>query len=142
MDISKGIPLTTSLSRSIADLNLPQVKRSSSFAQTLGDAAEGLRKAEAVARGESRLDADNSPEKAFKTVMKDGQLVATIYKSGVVEVSDKFADKLRNLNLPSDVSGQLGTIRAAMIADAVDGEISDVTSSSSLFSQSRFSITA
>lgn len=141
MDISKGIPLSTNVSRRIADLNLPQVKFPPNFARTLGDAAEGLRKAEAIARGESRLDADNSPEKAVKTVIKDGQLVATIYKSGVVEVSNKFADKLRNLNLPSDASSQLGTIRAAMIADAVGGEISDVTSSSH-FSHARFSITA
>lgn len=100
MDISKGIRLTTNMSRSIADLNLPQVKLPANFAHTLENVAEDLRKAEAVGRGEGRLVADNSPENAVQTVVKNNQLVATIYKSGVVEISNQFAENLRNLSLP------------------------------------------
>lgn len=133
MDISKGIRLTTNMSRSIADMNLPQVKLPANFAHTLENVAEGLRKAEAVGRGEGRLVADNSPENAVQTVVKNNQLVATIYKSGVVEISNKFAENLRNLSLPDS-----GAIRATMIAEAVGGEVLDV---GSLSSQSRFSTT-
>lgn len=71
MDISKGIRLTTNMSRSIADLNLPQVKLPANFAHTLENVAEDLRKAEAVGRGEGRLVADNSPENAVQTVVKN-----------------------------------------------------------------------
>lgn len=133
MDISKGIRLTTNMSRSIADLNLPQVKLPANFAHTLENVAEYLRKAEAVGRGEGRLVADNSPENAVQTVVKNNQLVATIYKSGVVEISNQFAENLRNLSLPDS-----GAIRATMIAEAVGGEVLDVRS---LSSQSRFSTT-
>lgn len=133
MDISKGIRLTTNMSRSIADLNLPQVKLPANFAHTLEKVAEDLRKAEAVGRGERRLVADNSPENAVQTVVKNNQLVATIYKSGVVEISNQFAENLRNLSLPDS-----GAIRATMIAEAVGGEVLDVRS---LSSQSRFSTT-
>ncbi|NWF07127.1 MULTISPECIES: hypothetical protein [Pseudomonas] len=133
MDISKGIRLTTNMSRSIADLNLPRVKLPSYFAHALENVAEDLRKAEAVGRGEGRLVADNSPQNAVQTVVKNNQLVATIYKSGVVEISNQFAENLRNLRLPDS-----GTIRATMIAEAVGGEVLDVRS---LSSQSRFSTT-
>lgn len=135
MDISKGIRLTTNMSRSIADMNLPQMKRPANFAHTLEDVAEGLRKAEAVGRGEGRLVADNSPENAVRTVVKNNQLVATIYKSGVVEVSNQFAENLRNLSLPDS-----GAIRATMIAEAVGGEVLDGPSRSPS-SQSRLSTT-
>jgi len=133
MDISKGIRLTTNMSRSIADLNLPQVKLPANFAHTLEGVAEDLRKAEAVGRGEGRLVADNSPENAVQTVVKNNQLVATIYKSGVVEISNQFAENLRNLSLSDS-----GATRATMIAEAVGGEVLDVRS---LSSQSRFSTT-
>lgn len=141
MDISKGIPLTTK-SRSIADLNLPLVKPPASFAHQLEASAEALRKAEAVERGIGRLAADNSPHNAVQVVMKDDQRVATIYKSGVVEISNQYAEQLKGLNLPSDGSSNLGSIRAAIIAKAVSGEILDVKASASASSQSRFSITA
>lgn len=121
MDVSKGIPLTTNMSRSIAEMNFPQAKLPANFAHTLKNVAEDLRKAEAVERGEGRLVADNSPENAVKTVMKNNQLVATIYKSGVVEVSSQFSGTLRNLSIPSGASNHLGVIRAAMIAEAVGG---------------------
>lgn len=133
MDISKGIRLTTNMSHSIADLNLPLVKLPANFAHTLENVAEDLRKAEAVGRGEGRLVAENSPENAVQTVVKNNQLVATIYKSGVVEISNQFAGNLRNLSLPDS-----GAIRATMIAKAVGGEVLDVRS---LSSQSRFSTT-
>ncbi|MFY2642513.1 hypothetical protein ACOTDF_13245 [Achromobacter insuavis] len=141
MDISKGIPLTTR-SRSIADLNLPLVKPTANFAHDLAASAEALRKAEAVERGIGRLEADNSPQNAVQVVMKGDQRVATIYKSGVVEVADQYAEQLKGLNLPSDASSNLGSIRAAMIAKAVSGEILDLKTSSPASSQSRFSITA
>ncbi|WMD22345.1 hypothetical protein RAS12_08180 [Achromobacter seleniivolatilans] len=141
MDISKGIPLTTR-SRSIADLNLPLVKPTANFAHNLEASAEALRKAEAVERGIGRLDADNSPENAVKVVMKGDHRVATIYKSGVVEITNQYAEQLKGLNLPSDASSNLGSIRAAIIAQAVSGEILDLKPSSSASSQSRLSITA
>lgn len=141
MDISKGIPLTTR-SRSIADLNLPLVKPAANFAHDLAASAEALRKAEAVERGIGRLEADNSPQNAVQVVMKGDQRVATIYKSGVVEVADQYAEQLKGLNLPSDAFSNLGSIRAAMIAKAVSGEILDLKASSPASSQSRFSITA
>lgn len=121
MDISKGIPLKTR-SRSIADLNLPLVKPTANFAHDLAASAEALRKAEAVDRGIGRLEADNSPQNAVQVVMKGNQRVATIYKSGVVEVTDQYAERLKGLNLPSDESSNLGSIRAAMIAKAVAGK--------------------
>lgn len=141
MDISKGIPLTTR-SRSIADLNLPLVKPAANFAHDLAASAEALRKSEAVERGIGRLEADNSPQNAVQAVMKGDQRVATIYKSGVVEVTDQYAEQLKGLNLPSDASSNLGSIRAAMIAKAVSGEILDLKTASPASSQSRFSITA
>lgn len=141
MDISKGIPLTAR-SRSIADLNLPLVKPTANFAHDLAASAEALRKAEAVERGIGRLEADNSPQNAVQVVMKGDQRVATIYKSGVLEVADQYAEQLKGLNLPSDASSNLGSIRAAMIAKAVSGEILDLKTSSPASSQSRFSITA
>ena len=141
MDISKGIPLTTR-SRSIADLNLPLVKPSANFAHNLAASAEALRKAEAVERGIGRLEADNAPQHAVKAVMKGDQRVATIYKSGVVEFTSQYAEQLKSLNLPNDASSQLGSIRAAMIAKAVGGEILDLNTSSSAASQSRLSVTA
>ena len=136
MDISKGIPVTTK-SRSIADLNLPLVRPSVNLSHNFEAAIEAARKAEEVERGIGRLEADNSPKNAVKTVMKGNQLVATIYKSGVVEIANQFAGKLKNLNLPNDASSQLGSIRAAMIAKAVGGEILDVNASSSASWQSR-----
>lgn len=141
MDISKGIPLTTR-SRSIADLNLPLAKPTANFAHDLAASAEALRKAEAVERGIGRLEADNSPQNAVQVVMKGDQRVATIYKSGVVEITDQYAEQLKGLNLPSDASSNLGSIRAAMIAKAVSGEILDLKTASPASSQSRFSITA
>ena len=141
MDISKGIPLTTT-SRSIADLNRPLVKPPANFAHDLAASAEALRKAEAVERGIGRLEADNSPQNAVQVVMKGDQRVATIYKSGVVEVTDQYAEQLKGLNLPGDVSSNLGSICAAMIAKAVNGEILDLKTSAPASSQSRFSITA
>jgi hypothetical protein len=141
MDISKGIPLTTR-SRSIADLNLPLVKPTANFAHDLAASAEALRKAEAVEQGIGRLEADNSAKNAVQVVMKGDQRVATIYKSGVVEVADQYAEQLKGLNLPGDASSNLGSIRAAMIAKAVSGEILDLKTSSPASSQSRFSITA
>ncbi|WP_315139299.1 hypothetical protein [Achromobacter marplatensis] len=141
MDISKGIPLTVK-SRSIADLNLPLVKPTANFAHNLEASAEALRKAGAVERGMARIEADNSPQNAVKAVMKGDQRVATIYKSGVIEITDQYAEQLKGLNLPSDASSNLGSIRAAIIAKAVGGEILDLKASSSAASQSRFSITA
>lgn len=141
MDISKGIPLTVK-SRSIADLNLPLVKPTANFAHDLEASAEALRKAEAVERGMARIEADNSPQNAVKAVMKGDQRVATIYKSGVIEITDQYAEQLKGLDLPSGASSNLGSIRAAIIAKAVGGEISDLKASSSAASQSRFSITA
>lgn len=141
MDISKGIPLTVK-SRSIADLNLPLIKPTANFAHNLEASAEALRKAEAVERGMARIEADNSPQNAVKAVMKGDQRVATIYKSGVIEITDQYAEQLKGLDLPSDASSNLGSIRAAIIAKAVGGEISDLKASSSAASQSRFSITA
>lgn len=141
MDISKGIPLTVK-SRSIADLNLPLVKPTANFAHNLEASAEALRKAEAVERGMARIEADNSPQNAVKAVMKGDQRVATIYKSGVIEITDQYAEQLKGLNLPSDASSNLGSMRAAIIAKAVGGEILDLKASSSAASQSRFSITA
>jgi hypothetical protein len=141
MDISKGIPLTVK-SRSIADLNLPLVKPRANFAHNLEASAEALRKAEAVERGMARIEADNSPQNAVKAVMKGDQRVATIYKSGVIEITDQYAEQLKGLNLPSDASSNLGSMRAAIIATAVGGEILDLRASSSAASQSRFSITA
>ncbi|WP_315134609.1 hypothetical protein [Achromobacter marplatensis] len=141
MDISKGIPLTVK-SRSIADLNLPLDKPTANFAHNLEASAEALRKAEAVERGMARLPADNSPQNAVKAVMKGDQRVATIYKSGVIEITNQFAEQLKGLDLPSDASSNLGSIRAAMIAKAVGGEILDLKATSAAASQSRFSITA
>lgn len=141
MDISKGIPLTVK-SRSIADLNLPLVKPTANFAHNLEASAEALRKAEAVERGMARIEADNSPQNAVKAVMKGDQRVATIYKSGVIEITDQYAEQLKGLNLPSDASSNLGSMRAAIIAKAVGGEILDLKASSSAASQSRFSIMA
>ncbi|CAB3659781.1 hypothetical protein [Achromobacter kerstersii] len=141
MDVSKGIPLTVK-SRSIADLNLPLVKPTANFAHNLEASAEALRKAEAVERGMARIEADNSPQNAVKAVMKGDQRVATIYKSGVIEITDHYAEQLKGLDLPSDASSNLGSIRAAIIAKAVGGEILDLKASSSSASQSRFSITA
>lgn len=141
MDISKGIPLTVK-SRSIADLNLPLVKPTAHFAHNLEASAEALRKAEAVERGMARLEADNSPQNAVKAVMKGDQRVATIYKSGVIEITNQYAEQLKGLDLPSDASSNLGSIRAAIIAKAVGGEILDLKASSSAASQARFSITA
>lgn len=141
MDISKGIPLTVK-SRSIADLNLPLVKPTANFAHNLEASAEALRKAEAVERGVARIEADNSPQNAVKAVMKGDQRVATIYKSGVIEITNQYAEQLKGLDLPSDASSNLGSIRAALIAKAVGGEILDLKASSSAASQSRFSITA
>ena len=141
MDISKGIPLTVR-SRSIADLNLPLIKPTANFAHDLEASAEALRKAEAVERGVARMEADNSPQNAVKAVMKGDQRVATIYKSGVIEIADQFAAQLKGLDLPSDASSNLESIRAAIIAKAVGGEILDLKASSSAASQSRFSITA
>ncbi|TQJ93484.1 hypothetical protein [Achromobacter sp. SLBN-14] len=141
MDISKGIPLTVKY-RSIADLNLPLVKPTANFAHNLQASAEALRKAEEVERGMSRLPADNSPQNAVKAVMKGDQRVATIYKSGVIEITDQYAEQLKGLDLPSDSSSNLGSIRAAIIAKAVGGEILDLKATSAATSQSRFSITA
>ncbi|WP_158685854.1 hypothetical protein [Achromobacter spanius] len=141
MDISKGISLTTK-SRSIADLNLPLVKPSANFAHNLEASAEALRKAEAVERGMARIQADNSPQNAVKVVMKGDQRVATIYKSGVIEITDQYAEQLKGLDLPSDASNNLGTIRAGLIAKAVGGEILDLKTTSAAASQSRFSVTA
>lgn len=141
MDISKGIPLTMK-SRSIAELNLPLVKPTANFAHNLEASAEALRKAEAVERGMPRIEADNSPQNAVKAVMKGDQRVATIYKSGVIEITDQYAEQLKGLNLPSDASSNLGSMRAAIIAKAVGGEILDLKESSSVASQSQFSITA
>ncbi|MGO4401837.1 hypothetical protein [Achromobacter sp. PAB15] len=141
MDVSKGIPLTVK-SRSIADLNLPLVKPTANFAHNLEASAEALRKAEAVERGMARIEADNSPQNAVKAVMKGDQRVATIYKSGVIEITNQYAEQLKGLDLPSDASSNLGSIRAAIIAKAVGGEILDLKASSSAASQSRFSITA
>lgn len=141
MDVSKGIPLTVK-SRSIADLNLPLVKPTANFAHNLEASAEALRKAEAVERGMARIEADNSPQNAVKAVMKGDQRVATIYRSGVIEITDHYAEQLKGLDLPSDASSNLGSIRAAIIAKAVGGEILDLKASSSSASQSRFSITA
>lgn len=141
MDVSKGIPLTVK-SRSIADLNLPLVKPTANFAHNLEASAEALRKAEAVERGMARIEADNSLQNAVKAVMKGDQRVATIYKSGVIEITDQYAEQLKGLDLPSDASSNLGSIRAAIIAKAVGGEILDLKASSSAASQSRFSITA
>lgn len=141
MDISKGIPLTVK-SRSIADLNLPMVKPTANFAHNLQASADALRKAEAVERGMARLPADNSPQNAVKAVMKGDQRVATIYKSGVIEISGQYAEQLKGLDLPSDASSNLGSIRAAIIAKAVGGEILDLKATSAATSQSRFSITA
>jgi len=141
MDVSKGIPLTVK-SRSIADLNLPLVKPTANFAHNLEASAEALRKAEAVERGMARIEADNSPQNAVKAVMKGDQRVATIYKSGVIEITDHYAEQLKGLDLPSDAASNLGSIRAAIIAKAVGGEILDLKASSSSASQSRFSITA
>lgn len=141
MDVSKGIPLTVK-SRSIADLNLPLVKPTANFAHNLEASAEALRKAEAVERGMARIEADNSPQNAVKAVMKGDQRVATIYKSGVIEITNQYAEQLKGLDLPSDASSNLGSIRAAIIAKAVGGEILDLKTSSSAASQSRFSITA
>ncbi|WP_447989464.1 hypothetical protein [Achromobacter spanius] len=141
MDISKGIPLTMK-SRSIADLNLPLVKPTANFAHNLEASAEALRKAEAVERGMARIEADNSPQNAVKAVMLGDQRVATIYKSGAIEITDQYAEQLKGLNLPSDASSNLGSMRAAIIAKAVGGEILDSKASSSAASQSRFSITA
>ncbi|MNQ82486.1 hypothetical protein D3C85_975370 [compost metagenome] len=141
MDVSKGIPLTVK-SRSIADLNLPLVKPTANFAHNLEASAEALRKAEAVERGMARIEADNSPQNAVKAVMKGDQRVATIYKSGVIEITNQYAEQLKGLDLPSDASSNLGSIRAAIIAKAVGGEILDLKASSSAASQARFSITA
>lgn len=141
MDVSKGIPLTVK-SRSIADLNLPLVKPTANFAHNLEASAEALRKAEAVERGMARIEADNSPQNAVKAVMKGDQRVATIYKSGVIEITNQYAEQLKGLDLPSDAASNLGSIRAAIIAKAVGGEILDLKASSSSASQSRFSITA
>jgi hypothetical protein len=141
MDVSKGIPLTVK-SRSIADLNLPLVKPTANFVHNLEASAEALRKAEAVERGMARIEADNSPQNAVKAVMKGDQRVATIYRSGVIEITDHYAEQLKGLDLPSDASSNLGSIRAAIIAKAVGGEILDLKASSSSASQSRFSITA
>ncbi|WP_241070588.1 hypothetical protein [Achromobacter insuavis] len=141
MDISKGITLTTT-SRSIADLNRPLVKPPANFAHDLAASAEALRKAEAVERGIGRLEADNSPQNAVQVVMKGDQRVATVYKSGVVEVTDQYAEQLKGLNLPGDASSNLGSVRAAIIAKAVNGEILDLKASPPVSSQSRFSITA
>jgi len=141
MDVSKGIPLTVK-SRSIADLNLPLVKPTANFAHNLEASAEALRKAEAVERGMARIEADNSLQNAVKAVMKGDQRVATIYKSGVIEITDHYAEQLKGLDLPSDAASNLGSIRAAIIAKAVGGEILDLKASSSSASQSRFSITA
>lgn len=141
MDVSNGIPLTVK-SRSIADLNLPLVKPTANFAHNLEASAEALRKAEAVERGMARIEADNSPQNAVKAVMKGDQRVATIYKSGVIEITNQYAEQLKGLDLPSDASRNLGSIRAAIIAKAVGGEILDLKASSSAASQARFSITA
>lgn len=74
--------------------------------------------------------------------MKGDQLVATIYKSGAVAFTDAYAAQLKNLNLPGDNSGDLGSLRAAIIAKAVDGEVMDANTSSSASWQSRFSAKA
>ncbi len=141
MDVSKGIPLATT-SRSIAGSNLPLIKSSANFAHELKVAAEGLRKAEEVERGIGRLDADNAPHNAANVVMKGDQLVATIYKSGAVEFTDAYAAQLKNLNLPGNNAGDLGSLRAEIIAKAVGGEVMDANTSSSASWQSRFSAKA
>ncbi|MEE1925218.1 hypothetical protein V0R50_25670 [Pseudomonas sp. 148P] len=129
MDISKGIPLA-STPRSIADLNLAPVKPNASFAHDLKAATEALRKAEAVERGIGRLESDNAPHNALNVVMKGDQLVATIYKSGAVAFTDQYAAQLKNLNLSGDSSSQPGSVRAAMMAKAVGGEVLEVNRSS------------
>ncbi|WLG93800.1 hypothetical protein [Pseudomonas sp. FP198] len=122
MDISKGISLTTNMSRSIADMNLSPVKVTDDFARRLREIDEGARKAEAIERGEIRFVADNDPENAVQTVMKGNQVVATIYKSGVVTISGEFAGHIGNLSLPES-----GAMRAKVIAEAVGGKIVDVS---------------
>ena len=74
--------------------------------------------------------------------MKGDQRVATIYKSGVIEITGQYAEQLKGLDLPSDASSNLGSIRAAIIAKAVGEEILDLKATSAAASQSRFSITA
>ncbi|WP_458129927.1 hypothetical protein [Pseudomonas sp. Z2-11] len=122
MDISKGIGLTTNMSRSIADMNLSPVKVTDDFARRLREIDESVRKAEAIERGEIRFVADNDPENAVQTVMKGNQVVATIYKSGVVTISGEFAGYIGDLSLPES-----GAMRAKVIAEAVGGKIVDVS---------------
>jgi hypothetical protein len=122
MDISKGIRLTTNMSRSIADMNPTPAKATGEFDRVLSEGLEFLRKAQAMERGEIHFVADNAPENAVQTVMKGNQVVATIYKSGAVTISGEFAGYIDHLSLPES-----GAMRAKVIAEAVGGKILDVS---------------
>ncbi|MGS1011819.1 hypothetical protein [Achromobacter anxifer] len=104
--------------------------------------------------------ADNSPEKAFKEIVVDGKVLATIYITGVSSMTLEAAQKLAisGLELPSGGGGmQSAMTRVEFLAKALGGEIRDAvkpkspsstssptsfsTFSSSLPSISRFKMT-
>ncbi|MDT7487288.1 hypothetical protein [Citrobacter koseri] len=134
MKIPNGISSSASLTSCASTLSRAEVSEdfTEKFEEIKNQVAEDNRRNEAVLRGEILVD--NSPENAVQNVMKNGEIVATIYKSGIVTIFEPFSGQLANLDLPKDHSSQLGAVRAAMIAEAVGGEIQDINSTSSLYS--------
>lgn len=104
--------------------------------------------------------ADNSPEKAFKDIVVNGETLATVYITGVSSMTSEAVQKLASLglSLPSDGAGmQSAMARVEFLAKALGGEIRNAvkpkspsstslppsfsTFSSSLPSISRFKMT-
>ncbi|MGB3435852.1 hypothetical protein [Achromobacter sp.] len=79
-------------------------------------------------RGE--LVADNSPERAFKNIVVNGEVLATVYVTGVTSMSIDAVQKLASLGLKLPSGGQGTPMQAAIarvefLAKALGGEIKD-----------------
>lgn len=79
-------------------------------------------------------DADNSPDKVFKEIFVDGEVLATIYITGVSSMTLEASQKLASsgFELPRGGGGTQSAIdRAEFLARVLGGEIRDVVKSKS-----------
>jgi len=134
VSITYGGHTYTGESRSLASFSLPIIPPTAEEKAQLAKLNDELKYAEAQEKNPAlRPVADNAPEKAFKQVMVNGKVAATIYESGVMSFSDEFS-QMHNLPFPMEASSptQLAMQRAEMLAKALGGEIQDAPKTSRL----------
>lgn len=73
---------------------------------------------------------DDSPENKYAEITINGEVVATVWKTGIAQVSNKYSSILNEISEKSDTAYE----RANLLAKALNGEVSYHNSNSPSYS--------